>query len=164
MEKIWTIFCNTTITGAIVAVLLACGGIAVAADLMIYPNKGQSQKKQDQDQSECYNWAKQKSGFDPMAAPTAATPPPAGDGANSVRGSAGGALAGLAIGSIGGNAGKGAAIGAVSGGLIGGVRRRNQYAQQQQWADQQATNYANNRATYNRAFGACMEGRGYTVK
>jgi len=44
MEKIRTIFCNTTITGAIVAVLLACGGIAVAADLMIYPNKGQSQK------------------------------------------------------------------------------------------------------------------------
>ena len=164
MKKIRQVFRDVTITGVIVAAVLAFGGIAVASDLMIYPNKGQSQKKQDQDQSECYNWAKNKSGFDPMAAPTATTPPPAGDGANPVRGAAGGALAGLAIGSIGGNAGKGAAIGAVSGGLIGGIRRRNQYAQQQQWANQQANNYANNRANYNRAFGACMEGRGYTVK
>jgi len=40
----------------------------------------------------------------------------------------------------------------------------NQYAQQQQWANQQADNYANHRANYDRAFGACMEGRGYTVK
>lgn len=144
--------------------LLFFTGTALASDLMIYPNKGQSQKKQDQDQSACYSWAKNKSGFDPMAAPTATTPPPAGDGANPVRGAARGALAGVAIGAIAGDAGKGAAIGAASGALLGGARRRNQYAQQQQWADQQATNYANNRANYNRAFGACMEGRGYTVK
>ena len=139
-------------------------GTALASDLMIYPNKGQSHKKQEQDQSECYSWAKNKSGFDPMAAPTASTQPPASDGANPVRGAAGGALAGLAVGAIAGNAGTGAAIGAASGALIGGARRRSQYAQQQQWADHQATNYANNRAKYNRAFGACLEGRGYTVK
>ena len=144
--------------------LLFFAGTALASDLMIYPNKGQSQKKQDQDQSECYIWAKNKSGFDPMAAPTATTPPPAGDGANPVRGAAGGAVAGVAIGAIAGDAGKGAAIGAASGALLGGARRRNQEAQHQQWANQQADNYANNRANYNRAFGACMEGRGYTVK
>lgn len=73
--------------------LLFFTGTALASDLMIYPNKGQSQKKQDQDQSACYSWAKNKSGFDPMAAPTATTPPPAGDGANPVRGAARGALA-----------------------------------------------------------------------
>ena len=144
--------------------LLFFAGTALASDLMIYPNKGQSQKKQEQDQSECYSWAKNKSGFDPMAAPTATTPPPAGDGANPVRGAARGAVAGVAIGAIAGDAGKGAAIGAASGALLGGARRRNQETQQQQWADQQADNYANNRANYNRAFGACMEGRGYTVK
>jgi hypothetical protein len=164
MKRSRKIFRNTTITGAIVAVFLACGGIAVAADFMIYPNKGQSQKKQDQDQYECYSWAKNKSGFDPMAAPTATSPPPAGDGANPVRGAAGGALAGVAIGAIAGDAGKGAAIGAASGALLGGARRRNQYAQQQQWANQQAANYSNNRTKYNRAFSACMEGRGYTVR
>lgn len=144
--------------------LLFFAGTVRAADLMIYPKKGQSQKKQDQDESECYRWAKNKSGFDPMAAPTATSPAPAGDGANPVRGAAGGALAGVAIGAIAGDAGKGAAIGAASGALLGGARRRNQQAQQQQWANQQAAKYANNRANYNRAFGACMEGRGYTVK
>lgn len=144
--------------------LLFFTGPALGTDLMIYPDKGQSQEKQDQDQSECYSWAKQKSGFDPMARPTATTAPPAGDGANPVRGAAGGALTGLAIGAIAGDAGKGAAIGAVSGGLFGGIRRRNQEAEQQQWANQQAANYEHNRANYNRAFGACMEGRGYTVR
>ena len=139
-------------------------GPALGADMMIYPAKGQSQQKQDQDQSECYSWAKQKSGFDPMARPTATSPPPQGDGANPVRGAARGALGGVAIGAIAGDAGKGAAIGAASGAVIGGARRRNQEAEQQQWADQQAANYEQNRANYNRAFGVCMEGRGYTVK
>lgn len=139
-------------------------GPALGADLMIYPNKGQSKEKQEQDQSECYGWAKQQTGFDPMARPTATTPPPSGDGANPVRGAAGGALAGVAIGAIAGDAGKGAAIGAISGGLLGGARRRNQEAEQQQWANQQSANYEHHRAEYNRAFGACMEGRNYTVK
>ena len=61
---------------------------------------------------------------------------------------------GAAVGAIGGNAGKGAAAGAVVGGV--GGRRRSVAAQQQQ---QQAT-----RSAYDRAFAACMEGRGYTVR
>ena len=147
------------------AAILVCGGIAAASDLMIYPSNGQSQKKQAQDQSECYIWAKQKSGFDPMAVPTATTPAPQqGVPAAPVRGAAVGAVAGLAIGSLVGEAGTGAAIGAAAGGLLGGVRRRNQYAQQQQWADQQASQYETHRDDYNRAFSACMVGRGYTVK
>ena len=100
-----------------------------------------------------------------MAAPTATTPPPEeGAPARPVRGAAVGAVAGLAIGSLAGEAGTGAAIGATAGGLLGGLRRRSQYAQEQQWADQQAADYANHRANYNRAFSACMQGRGYTVK
>jgi hypothetical protein len=165
MRKIWGLFRDITLTGVIVATAFLCNEIAVASDLMIYPSKGQSQKQQEQDQSECYNWAKQKSGFDPMAAPTATAPPPdEGAPARPVRGAAVGALAGLAIGSLTGEAGAGAAIGAAAGGLFGGIRRRHQAEQQQQWADQQATTYENNRANYNRAFSACMTGRGYTVK
>jgi len=34
--------------------------------------------------------------------------------------------------------------------------------QQQQW-EQQAAEYAQNRDKYNRAYAACLEGRGYTV-
>jgi hypothetical protein len=151
--------------GVIVAAVFLCNEVSVASDLIIYPSKGQSQKQQEQDQFECYNWAKQKSGFDPMAAPTATAPPPnEGAPARPVRGAAVGALAGLAIGSLTGEAGTGAAIGAAAGGLFGGIRRRHQAEQQQQWADQQATTYENSRSNYNRAFSACMTGRGYTVK
>jgi hypothetical protein len=48
------------------------------------------------------------------------------------------------------------------------MRRNDQQRQQQQaeqqWANDQAANYANQRNSYNRAYGACLEGRGYTVK
>lgn len=165
MKHIGKIFRETMLPSVIVAVTLFFCGSTFASDMMVYPSKGQSTKQQDQDESECYHWAKQKSGFDPMAEPTATTPPPAqGAPARPVRGAAVGALAGLAIGSITGNAGEGAAIGAAAGGLFGGIRRRHQAEQQQQWADQQAATYENNRTNYNRAFSACMTGRGYTVK
>jgi outer membrane lipoprotein SlyB len=138
--------------------------------VFIYPNKGQSQKQQDKDKYECYNWAKQQTGFDPMAQPTATAPPPTQEASRGgvVRGAGRGALVGVAAGAIGGDAGKGAAIGAVAGGLLGGMRRRDQARQeaqaQDQWANQQAANYQHNRSNYNRAFSSCMEGRGYTVK
>jgi hypothetical protein len=141
-----------------------------AQDPIIYPNKGQSAEQQEKDKFDCYNWAKGQTGFDPMQVPTATAPPPGQQApqSNAVRGAAGGALAGVAVGAIAGDAGKGAAIGAASGALIGGMRRRDQQQQQQnaqqQWEQEQTANYANQRNNYNRAYGACLEGRGYTVK
>jgi len=136
----------------------------------MYPNKGQSQEQLEKDKFECYGWAKQQSGFDPMQAPQASAPPPreeaqkGGVGKGAVRG----ALVGTAAGAIAGDTGKGAAIGAASGALIGGMRRRDQVAKQQQaeeqWAQQQAAEYGAKRSSYNRAYAACLEGRGYTVK
>lgn len=68
-----------------------------------------------------------------------------------------GAAVGAVGGAIGGNAGKGAAIGAATGALVGGMRRRDERraaeASQAQASD-----------AYNRAYAACLEGRGYTVK
>ena len=52
------------------------GGTAVAQEFFIYPTKGQSPQQQEKDKYECYQWAKNQSGFDPMKAPTATTPPP----------------------------------------------------------------------------------------
>jgi hypothetical protein len=43
------------------------------------------------------------------------------------------------------------------------MRKRDQQRQQQQ-AQQQATEIANQREGYNRANGACLEGKGYSVK
>jgi uncharacterized iron-regulated membrane protein len=154
----------------ILAVFLPLSGVAFGQDPIIYPNKGQSAKQQEKDKYECYSWAKGQSGFDPMATPKATAPPPEQEApvGGVVRGGARGALGGLAIGAIAGDAGKGAAIGAASGALIGGLRRREQVAReeqrQEQWANQQVANYQQGRANYNRAFSACLEGRGYTVK
>jgi hypothetical protein len=145
-------------------------GPAFAQDPIIYPNKGQSAEQQEKDKFECYTWAKGQTGFDPMQVPTATAPPPSQGTPQGgvVKGAARGAVAGVAVGAIAGDAGKGAAIGAASGALIGGMRKRDQQAQQQQaqqqWEQEQAANYANQRNNYNRAYGACLEGRGYTVK
>jgi hypothetical protein len=55
-----------------------------------------------------------------------------------------------------GDTGKGAAIGAGVGAVVGGVRRRNpEHVQAAAVAGRDA---------YNRAFGACMTGKGYTVR
>ena len=45
-----------------------------ADDMYVYPQKGQSNKQMEKDKYECYGWAKKKTGFDPMAAPTATAP------------------------------------------------------------------------------------------
>jgi len=143
---------------------------ATAQELIVYPAKGQSNDQMEQDKFSCYSWAKNETGFDPMAPPTTSAPPPAREASQGgvVRGAARGALVGVAAGAIAGDAGKGAAIGAASGGLIGGMRRRDQYRReatnQNQWEQQQAQQYAQKRTTYNRAYSACLEGKGYTVK
>ena len=153
----------------LLAFLLLLNGLAFG-DLIVYPNKGQSQQQQEKDKFECYTWAKNQTGFDPMQVPTATTPPPqqeakvGGVGRGAFRGAAVGGVGGA----IGGDAGKGAAIGAATGSLIGGMRRRDQVRrqehEQQQWEQQQVAQYQQRRGNYDRAYGACLEGRGYTVR
>lgn len=52
--------------------------------------------------------------------------------------------------------------------MTGGMRQSSQNRQQQEaqqkQAEQQAANQAKNLDAYNRAYGACLEGKGYTVK
>jgi len=80
------------------------------------------------------------------------------------RGAAGGAALGAVGGAIGGDAGKGAAIGAGVGGLFGGFRRmRAMEEEQAQMANYQAQT-AQATGGFNRAYGACLQGRGYTVQ
>ncbi len=146
----------------------------MAQDVVVYPAKGQSQQQMEKDKFDCYSWAKGQTGFDPMATPKASTPPPSpppaegNTGRGALRGAAGGAAVGAGIGAISGNAGKGAAIGAAAGGTMGAMRSNSQKkeaeAAQQQWAEQVASQYNQKRSGYNRAFSACLEGKGYTVK
>ena len=137
---------------ALVAIATAVApSIAAAGDPVVYPAKGQSPQQQDNDSYHCYRWAMTQSGFDPSKG--VAAPPPT---SNALRGAAGGAALGAAGGAIAGNAGQGAAIGAGVGAIVGGARRR---------AQQNAHNaaVASGREAYNRAYGVCMSGQGYTV-
>lgn len=127
----------------------------------VYPAKGQATEQQSADDQQCLAWAQQDTGIDPAA--VAAAPAPAtGPQGERLRGAARGAVGGAVIGEIGDNdPGRGAAVGATAGVLVGGARsRRNQaaQAQQAQAAKAQAID------SYYRAYGACMQGRGYTVK
>ena len=69
------------------------------------------------------------------------------------------AVGGAAIGATAGDAGTGAGVGAVAGTMAGGARK-NQAAQSEQAPQQQQQNVN----TFYRAYGACVEGRGYTIK
>ena len=156
--------------GISLLVIILMAGPVHAQDPIVYPAKGQSQDQMERDKFECYSWAKKQTGFDPMQTPQATSPPPQQEAQQGgvLRGGARGAAVGAVGGAIAGDAGKGAAIGAASGAMIGGMRRRDQRRRQQQaqdqWAQQQAAQYTQARNTYNRAFSACLEGRGYTVQ
>ena len=144
-------------------------GIALAQDPIVFPAKGQSQEQVEKDKFSCYRWARNETGFDPMQTPTASSPPPQQQArqGGAVRGAAVGAGAGALI-KRSGSRSRGAATGAVIGGVLGGARQSRQNRQdqqaQQQWEQQQANEYVQKRNRYNRAFSACMESKGYTVK
>jgi hypothetical protein len=141
----------------------AAQSLSSSLGVVPYPSKGQSQQQQTKDEGDCFAWAKQQTGIDPFA--VASTPPPdsgpAVGGGERARGAARGALGGAAIGAIAGDTGKGAGIGAVAGTMAGGHRARQNKAAQQQQAQQAKSATLQ---TFNKAFCACMEGRGYVVK
>ena len=161
--------------GLLVVAVMAClvmmghssvyaqNSISSSLGLVPYPSKGQSPAQQNKDEGECYAWAKQQTGIDPVAV-SSAPPPPSGlatGGGERVRGAARGAAGGAVVGAIAGDTGQGAAIGAVVGTMSGGRQaRQNQKAQQQQAQNAKAATLQQ----FNKAFGACMEGRGYVVK
>lgn len=135
----------------------------VAEALYVYPAKGQSRARMQRDKLQCSQWATRQTGFDPTRPPPVyySRRPPRG---GVLRGGAIGAAGGAMGGAIAGNAGKGAAIGAVIGGLLGGVRRR-QYMREEEYARRQTeARYSAHRQQYYRAYIACLNGRGYTVR
>jgi hypothetical protein len=141
---------------ALGAAALAFTISAAAQKPVVYPAKGQSAQQQKKDDGACYSWAKSNTGIDPAVVAQTPPPPsgPAVGGGERLKGAARGAIVGEVA---GGHGGEGAAAGA----LVGGARaRRNQAAQQQQAQDQKSQAMD----TFHRAYGACMEGRGYTVK
>lgn len=140
--------------------------IAKDLDMYVFPANNQTAEQQSTDEADCYKWAMEQTGYDPKN-PTEVTPEQVedGSGGEAVRGAAKGAAMGAAIGAIAGDAGTGAAIGAVAGGA-GGIRQRRVHEQQAQQqsvasAEQQEQKMLDD---YKKAFSACLEGKGYTIK
>jgi hypothetical protein len=183
------------LTGAIGAVLAASAfgqttppaptsSLASSAGIMAYPAKGQDAATQGKDEGECFNWAKQQSGFDPAAPPPTATvaaapPPPPPPTGSRARGAARGAAAGAVVGEVANNdandADEGAKAGAAAGVVVAGSRNRqakreyeaqagaaNQQAQAA--ADQANAARAQGQANFKKAMSVCLEGKGYSVK
>jgi uncharacterized membrane protein YebE (DUF533 family) len=134
-----------------------------AQELFIFPNEDQSQDQQDMDEFQCQKSATQRTGFDPMALPTTSSPAPKQKGGVG-QGAVKGALLGTAVGAVTGNTKKGLKAGAVGGGVMGGMKRADSNSKKQDWANQQSQDYLRNRDNWNRAFTACIESRGYTVR
>ncbi|MFC1824025.1 hypothetical protein ACFL9T_15050 [Thermodesulfobacteriota bacterium] len=152
-----------------ISLVILITGSAMAQDPIVFPAKGQSQDQMEKDKYSCYQWAKNETGFDPMKVPTATAPPPEQTAKR------GGALKGAALGAgVGaitksrGSRSRGARKGALAGGLVGGARSQSQMRKDEQarkqWEQEQTAQYAHQRNTYNRAYAACLEAKGYTVK
>ncbi len=146
---------------------LAFMGFAIGqaqAKPIVYPSKGQSPQQQQKDEGECYGWAKNSTGIDPAAvaaapAPQQQTGPAVGGGERAQGALRGAVVGGIVDGSDG--AGKGAALGVVVGGSRARQNQRSQNTQAQQQSQAQKQDAMN---TFYRAQGACLEGRGYTIK
>lgn len=132
--------------------------------LFVYPQKQQTTKQQTKDENECYASAQKQTGIDPMAPPP---PPPQVEQkkGGAVRGSARGAAGGAAIGAIAGDAGTGAAIGATVGAVHGRRQQKKANKQAEQQAQQQTQALQQGQLdTFRRAFSACIDSKGYSVK
>ena len=139
--------------------------ISLGLELFLFPTNDQSKQQQKVDEFECYKWAMDRTGIDPLNLPKIEAEVQSGPTGGAVKGAARGAAAGAAIGAIRGDAGEGAAVGAVVGGMRG--RRGGKQAQAQQNQQAQANAAAAEEETMNmfrKAFSACIEGKGYTIK
>jgi hypothetical protein len=136
-----------------------------------YAQRGQSEAQQDRDRYECFNWAVQKSGFDPSRREVPREhreqPVPAHSMGETV---VAGALMGATVGALVSNPwdrDEGAVVGAIAGTALGAVAANSQATAIRSAQEQVSPAYSSHEqqaAGYRRAMSACLEGRGYVVK
>ena len=154
----------------LVFVALPClaQSLAGSVGLFVYPPDDKTADERGQDDYQCFAWAKDETGFDPMnerepEQVVSDGAPAAGSGAQgALRGAARGALLGEVIDD---DAGKGAAIGAALGGMR--ARRKSSQMAQQQAASENYQNQAGfqqEQGNFKKAMSLCLESRGYAVK
>lgn len=158
------------------ALIGVCTVLYAVSDPMVFPKNGQSKEQQMMDKRDCQDWAKNETGINPdytlakidslnenMANQAAGKS--SSMGGKIVRGAAMGAAMGGIDEGIDSKAGAGAAKGALF--MAAKGRQDKQKAQQQAAVDSQ---YAQREQlekqydTYIRAFSACLDAKGYSVK
>ena len=146
--------------------LVSWANNATAAEPVAYPTKGQSFDQQNRDEYECHQWAQKETGVDPVAVAEQATgTAKSSSGAKSGLGSgATGAGVGAIRGAASGDAGAGALHGAGMGRLIAVIRSRRQMEQQKEAGAAENADLRAQLDKYDRAYSACLIGRGYSVK
>jgi hypothetical protein len=147
-------------------------------EVFAYPQQGQTPEQTDRDRYDCHEWAVKQTGFDPSApgvpphdqVRVVSGPPGPPPGTNTAIGAVAGAILGAVIAGPR-DAGFGAVAGGITGAAIGSTGDAvNAQAQQQQIQAvraqdaRQAAILDQKAANYRRAIGACLEGRGYSVK
>lgn len=153
--------------------LLLCPSIVLASlassvGLFVYPKNSQSPEQIEQDDYQCYSWAKDQTGFDPINTTTpknVEAKRPGADG-SAMRGALRGAARGAIIGEIvDDDASKGAEVG----GALGAMRGRShaRHSAQQQATHQNAQNqaqYEQRKDDFKRAMSLCLDARGYAAQ
>lgn len=140
-----------------------------------YPKAGQTAEQQSRDHYECYNWAVQQTGFDPndidipAQARVEVVPVPS-PGHDTAAMSVAGAIIGALIAGPR-DALEGAAVGAVGGAVIGAASDASRQETARQLEEAYAARYGTieldlerKAAEFRKAMGACLEGRGYSVR
>ncbi len=125
-----------------------------AAEVTVQPKSGQSGDQIEKAKSDCYQKAKDTTGFDPKAA-SASNQPKGGAGKGAAKGAAVGAVGGA----MGGSAGTGAAVGAGVGAAAGHHKKKKAEQAQEQQNEQNKSELA----AFDRAESSCLESKGYAV-
>ena len=112
MKKLLGLLAISFFTASIVHAQTPETSVTKKLGMYVFPAKNQTPETQAKDEADCYKWAVQQSGIDPINPPKVDTAKvDKGPNGAAVKGGAKGAAAGAAIGAIGGDAGEGAAIG-----------------------------------------------------
>lgn len=156
------VFTALLISGGLLAANAQAQSMGSSLGLYVYPAQEQSQEQVGQDDYDCYTWAKQQTGQDPVAAAMAQSEqaPEQQKGGHAAKGAVAGAAAGAIIGDTGDAAKKGAAVGVIAGGAKGRRQKKQAEAQAQQQHEQQVAALDD----FKRAYSGCMGGRGYNVQ
>lgn len=161
-----------------VILLSAATGSFAQENPFIYPAAGQSLATIEYDRYQCYRWAVTQTGIDPNALVAPKHQPKVfrnADEGQTAKGALVGTIAGAALGSLIDDHDSatlpGAIIGASIGSLVGANKEqqganqaRAQATAEARNRQQQALDYRQRKAKYERAFLACMEGRSYVIK